>query len=1226
MSARDDTLNPSDHVRVCDCPRPHPAEVMRCPDCRCRMADRPVVTFGEYQAGQEAARVAAEHAVEAAEEAAAPDAGAATPSAGEEVVVACPSCGEELPEWETLCLRCGSLLPTEPHGEEREESSPDQTYAPGVEVRDYRLEEQIAEGLAGESRLWTARNPEGMRVVVKAYDSEDPKRRDALARLRRIDDPAVVRVLETFVANGADHEIQEYLPHGTLRDWIEAHPGPVPPTIVRRVLEEASRSLAVIHAEELIHRDIKPSNFLVRTQAPLSLALADFGLSRRGHTGPHISQAIGRITHHYAAPEAFRQIADPKSDWWSVGIILYELLAGEHPLANLDATMVNAFHGYHWIEVDDEVPSEWKPLIEGLLTPPVQDRWGGEEVARWLAGDRSVPVLRRRPRAGEGYDFRGRKAHEPAALADLLATDWVRAEAHLSEGLITRWCEEEVRNEELTLSIRQLVADDRIPDEHWRLAVARVVLDPEQPLAFPVVLVSQGEAGQTAEPVDADALRNSTLHEVDPAWCRRFYREAIRIGSSSIPRWLADHDQPALQNWWTPREALLRRLGADGVETRSDRLQRLVTREPEEVVALGEELREQYVESSDPELQVLLEAPALDPYGAIRLLVAPGGAFRTADEVRRRDRLAEMTQSGVEFDREQAAELLHEDDEAILRSGRSYQREIVRSYDEDLDRIRRQRDLSVIDAALLSTASPNLYLTRAQRRRRRWARSKAAVPHLFGIAAFFALLWLFQEWPFLRHREPWLGLITPVLLAVIATALLLRVLGGVWQWLARDAAGWRRREALARGRSVVVRARPRAEASVYVLAVAVILGGWYFWDDARRLQYEWDMETAAAAVASGRAAEALSTLEVLSARYPKRADAHLELADALLRTGQLDRADDVLARAALLAPYRSRLHDLMGELFERRGWSPAAELAFQRAGYLSREGAAGSAADASLESLVATVIPAADALWMAQDSALVDAMIIFDSDDDIEPTSEATSRWKSYRNARIQARLDALTRVIPPLPVADEQFSTERRAVLALRALTSTWPIFGSTIRCSMGEPECGAGQLATIRLVSATRGGRFPHEAYRGIRSEVRDAAREQGVAWPYPDSLTSRYDGRLASRYLPRPAESRSNTPPTGGGARPNTRGSTAASVAGAAVDSVEAVLEGLPGLRDAGRYTAAIEAIDSGIRTLRQTGQTTGRVAEYTMILKDLRAEVLSACRAEAAVLPGRTRCPR
>ena len=141
-----------------------------------------------------------------------------------------------------------------------------------------------------------------------------------------------------------------------------------------------------IHAHRILHRDLKPENVLVRSRAPLELALTDFGIASLSDATQHFTS--GARTTKYAAPEVLTGVLDEKSDWWSLGMIALEAASGPASVRRPDRAR-------------DEPPPRDAPdrrarrvrrraarcCAAGCSLRDPKRRWGAAEVARWLAGD-----------------------------------------------------------------------------------------------------------------------------------------------------------------------------------------------------------------------------------------------------------------------------------------------------------------------------------------------------------------------------------------------------------------------------------------------------------------------------------------------------------------------------------------------------------------------------------------------------------------------------------------------------------------------------------------------------------------------------------------------------------------------------------------------------------------------------------------------------------------------
>jgi hypothetical protein len=166
----------------------------------------------------------------------------------------------------------------------------------------------------------------------------------------------------------------EYIPGGTLRDRLAS--GPVPIADALRIALEVARGLDFAHSKHFVHRDVKPGNILFRADG--TAVLADFGIAKALDSKTQstlVGAAIG--TPHYMSPEQARgESVDGRSDLYSLGVVLFEMLTGKVPYDASDAFAVALMH------VSQPVPRlpqrlAWlQPLIDGLMAKEREQRLG----------------------------------------------------------------------------------------------------------------------------------------------------------------------------------------------------------------------------------------------------------------------------------------------------------------------------------------------------------------------------------------------------------------------------------------------------------------------------------------------------------------------------------------------------------------------------------------------------------------------------------------------------------------------------------------------------------------------------------------------------------------------------------------------------------------------------------------------------------------------------------
>ncbi|GLZ34273.1 serine/threonine protein kinase [Lentzea sp. NBRC 105346] len=199
----------------------------------------------------------------------------------------------------------------------------------------YRLDAVLARG--GMSTVYRGRDTRlDRQIAVKVMDpslSSDPAfvarfEREARAAAQ-LHHPAVVAVHDQGVDGDQVYLVMELIDGGNLRDLLNQR-GKLDPSIALSVVGPVLSALGVAHRAGLVHRDVKPENVLIGTGGQIKVA--DFGLVRAvadiGATSD--STILGTVA--YLSPEQVeRGVSDARSDVYSAGILLYEVLTGEAP-------------------------------------------------------------------------------------------------------------------------------------------------------------------------------------------------------------------------------------------------------------------------------------------------------------------------------------------------------------------------------------------------------------------------------------------------------------------------------------------------------------------------------------------------------------------------------------------------------------------------------------------------------------------------------------------------------------------------------------------------------------------------------------------------------------------------------------------------------------------------------------------------------------------------------
>jgi predicted Ser/Thr protein kinase len=284
------------------------------------------------------------------------------------------------------------------------------------------------------------------RVAVKVlpgWPPRDPRARERFRReariVGRLKHPGIVPVHALDECDGVAYFVMDLI-DGVGLDRIvgDVPPGDSRARWVARIGLQAAEALAFAHGEGVLHRDVKPSNFLLDGEG--RLWLADFGLARLAGDGGLTASGEWLGTLRYTAPECLRGEADARSDLYSLGLTLYELLLGTPAYPETDRVRLvhQVIEGAYPPprRLDPTVPRDLEAILLRCAAPepggrypdaialaadlrryldgrPVAARAGGRRrrLARWLA----LPLVAVVLLALAGLRSRARPA--PAAVA-----------------------------------------------------------------------------------------------------------------------------------------------------------------------------------------------------------------------------------------------------------------------------------------------------------------------------------------------------------------------------------------------------------------------------------------------------------------------------------------------------------------------------------------------------------------------------------------------------------------------------------------------------------------------------------------------------------------------------------------------------------------------------------------------------------------------------------------
>ena len=205
----------------------------------------------------------------------------------------------------------------------------------GEPLRGYRLLEQIGKGAFGV--VYRAIQPQVHRdVAIKAIhpqlanDPEFIRRFEAEAQLvARLEHPHVVPLYDYWREPGGAYLVMRYLRGGNLAEATAD--GSLELGRVAGLLDQICGALAAAHRQGVVHRDVKPSNILLDEEG--NAYLADFGIAKDVLASDRTGTGAVKGSLLYLAPEQIRgEAITPRTDVYALGVVLYEVLVGEHAL------------------------------------------------------------------------------------------------------------------------------------------------------------------------------------------------------------------------------------------------------------------------------------------------------------------------------------------------------------------------------------------------------------------------------------------------------------------------------------------------------------------------------------------------------------------------------------------------------------------------------------------------------------------------------------------------------------------------------------------------------------------------------------------------------------------------------------------------------------------------------------------------------------------------------
>lgn len=190
-------------------------------------------------------------------------------------------------------------------------------------------------GAGGMSDVYKAKDLTlGRFVAIKVLKSEFSEDMGFVTKFRTeaqsaagLEHPNIVNIYDVGSENGMHYIVMEYVEGITLKTYIEKK-GQLSFKEAVSIAIQVGRGIEAAHNKNIIHRDIKPQNIMISTEGKVKVT--DFGIARAASSNTISSDVMGSV--HYSSPEQARNgFVDGKSDIYSLGIVMYEMVTGRVP-------------------------------------------------------------------------------------------------------------------------------------------------------------------------------------------------------------------------------------------------------------------------------------------------------------------------------------------------------------------------------------------------------------------------------------------------------------------------------------------------------------------------------------------------------------------------------------------------------------------------------------------------------------------------------------------------------------------------------------------------------------------------------------------------------------------------------------------------------------------------------------------------------------------------------